>query len=210
LGDPDPSRGPLGQEKVENLSLKPALARYLMHLPYGHMGRPETSDNPERAGSPPSPYYYQFLDLSVFEAGMVARIIIASLFLWMAWLMRHRPMSRNSMEIVWECAAVSILILLFSPITWVQHAVGVLPALYLICRAVFGGFDLSRWQAAAMSAFLIFCLIINRFFFGRDFVKLANAYHVKTLGFVLLLSVVLAFRKRFSIAERSSVRTAPL
>jgi hypothetical protein len=128
---------------------------------------------------------------------------MAALFIWMVLLMRHRPVSRNSIEIVWECAAVSILILLFSPITWVQHAVGVLPALYLICRAAFAGCSLSRWQTAAMGTFAIFCLIMSRFFFGRDFIKLANSYHVKTLGFILLLSVVLAYRRRFSNAERS-------
>jgi len=207
LSDPDPSLGPLGQEKVENLSLRPALARYLMHLPYGHLGRPETSDNPQRPDGPPSPYYYQFLDLSSFEAGMVTRLLMAGLFLWMAWLMRLRPANRSSIEILWECSAISILILLFSPITWVQHGVGVFPALYLICRAAFAGFALSRLQTAAMGAFAMFCLIMNRFLFGRDFIKLANAYRVKTLGFILLLSVVVAFMRRFSKAERSLDRS---
>lgn len=195
LSDPDPSRGPLGEEKVENLSLRPALARYLMHLPYGHMGRPETSDNPGRPNDPPSPYYYQFLDLPVSQAGMVTRLLMAALFFWMVWLMRRKPASRISIEALWECAAVSILILLFSPITWVQHGVGVLPALYLICRSAFAGFSFSRWQIAAMGAFTIFCAIMSRFFFGRDFIKLVNAYRLKTLGFILLLSVVLACRR---------------
>jgi hypothetical protein len=167
------------------------------------MGRPETSDDPRRPNRPPSPYYYQFLDLPVFWAGTVARLLMAALFIWTVLLMRHRPVSRNSTEIVWECAAVSILILLFSPITWVQHGVGVLPALYLICRAAFAGFSLSRWQTAAMGAFTTFCLIMSRFFFGRDFIRLANSYHVKTLGFILLLSVVLAYRRRFSNTQRS-------
>jgi hypothetical protein len=79
LSDPDPSRGPLGEEKVENLSLRPALARYLMHLPYGHLGRPETSDNPDRPNDPPSAGYLQFLDLSPRTAGIVARMIIVAL-----------------------------------------------------------------------------------------------------------------------------------
>jgi alpha-1,2-mannosyltransferase len=205
VSDPDPSRGPLGEEKVENLSLRPALARYLMHLPYGHMGRPESSDDPRRPNKPPNPYYLQFLDLPVFWAGMVTRLLMAALFIWMVWLMRHRPVSRNSTEILWECAAVSILILLFSPITWVQHGVWVLPALYLICRAAFAGFTLSRWQTAAMGAYAIFCLIMSRFFFGRDFVKLANSYRVKTLGFILLLSVVLACRRRLLKTHGSRV-----
>jgi alpha-1,2-mannosyltransferase len=201
INDPDPSRGPLGQEKVENLSLKPALARYLMHLPYGHMGRPETSDSAQRPNDPPSRYFYQFLDLPAYQAGIVVRIIMVALFSWMFLLMRHRPSNRSSIEIVWECAAISILILLFSPITWVQHAVGVLPALYLICRAAFAGFSLSRRQTAAMGAFVVFCLIGNRFFFGRDLIKLANAYHVKTIGFILLLSVVMSFRRRFASTD---------
>ena len=205
VSDPDPSRGPLGEEKVENISLRPALARYLMHLPYGHMGRPESSDDPRRPNNPPSPYYLQFLDLPVFWAGIVARLLMAALFIWMVWLMRHPPVSRNSIETLWECAAVSILILLFSPITWVQHGVGVLPALYLICRAAFAGFSLSRWQTAAMGAFTIFCLIMSRFFFGRDFIKLSNSYRVKTMGFILLLSVVLACRRRLSNTQRSRV-----
>ncbi len=206
LMDPDPSRGPLGEEKVENLSLRPALARYLMHLPYGHMGRPETSDDPRRPNNPPSPYYLQFLDLPVFWAGMVVRLLMGAFFIWMAWLMRHPPVSRNSIEILWECAAVSILILLFSPITWVQHGVGVLPALFLICRAALAGFSLSRWQTAAMGAYAIFCLIMSRFFFGRGFVKLANSYRVKTLGFILLLSIVMACWLRLSKTHSSSVQ----
>jgi alpha-1,2-mannosyltransferase len=203
FSDPDPSRGPLGEEKVENIALRPALARYLMHLPYGHMGRPEILSAPGHPAEPPSPYYYQFLDLPVFWAGMVSRLIIAALFIWMAWLMRGRVKERDSLETVCECAAVSILILLFSPITWVQHAVGVLPALYLTCRAAFSGMRFSRWQTAAMGAYVVFCVIMSRFFFGRNFIKLVNAYRLKTLGFILLLSVVLALRRRFANAEKS-------
>jgi alpha-1,2-mannosyltransferase len=203
ISDPDPSRGPLGEEKVENLALRPALARYLMHLPYGHMGRPEVLGAPGHPVEPPSPYYYQFLDLPVFWAGMATRLVMAAFFIWMAWLMRSRPKERNCLETLWECAAVSILILLFSPITWVQHAVGVLPALYLICRAAFAGLRFSRWQTVAMGGYVIFCVAMSRFFFGRNLIKLANAYRLKTLGFILLLSVVVVFVRRFAKAEKS-------
>ncbi len=98
-----------------------------MHLPYGHGGRPETSDNPSVPNDPPSPYYCQFLNLTASQAGIAIRILMGLLLLWMIWLMRHKPVDRGSIETVRECAAVSLLILLFSPITWVQHAVGVLP-----------------------------------------------------------------------------------
>jgi hypothetical protein len=203
FSDPDPSRGPLGEEKVENLALRPALARYLMHLPYGHKGRPETVGNPDYRDEPPNPYYYQFLNLPVFWAGMATRLIMFALLIGMAWLMRHKPKDRHSIETVYECAAVSILILLFSPITWVQHAVGVFPALYLVCRAAFSGWRFSRWQTAALGFYVISCVIMSRFFVGRGFVKLANAYRVKTLGFILLLSVALALGRRFAGRGRS-------
>ena len=202
MSDPDPSRGPLGEEKVENLSLRPALARYLMHLPYGHFGRPESVGD-GKTERPPSPFYFQFLDLPPFWAGVVVRIIMAALLLGMCWLMRQPASERNSVEIVWECAAVSILILLFSPVTWVQHSVGIVPAVYLICRAGFAGWHFPRWTTWAMSGYVLFCCVMSRAFFGRDFVKLANSYRVKTIGFLLLLGVVLACRR---LASQSSTR----
>lgn len=204
FGEQDPSRGPLGEEKVENISLRPALARYLMHLPYGHKGRPEILGEADRPDQPPSPYYFQFLNLPVFWAGVVTRLIMAALLVSMAWLMRKKPSGRNSPEAIWECAALSILILLFSPITWVQHAVGILPALYLICRAAFAGLRFSRWQSVAIGLYIVFCVAMSRFFFGREFIKLANAYRLKTIGFILLLCVVMAFSRRFSEARSSN------
>ncbi len=195
IGDVDPSHGPLGEEKVENLALRPALARYLMHLPYGHMGRPESLIN-HQVERPPSTYYLQFIDLSPLQAGIVARAIMAGLMLSMIWFMRRKPTDRQSLETVWECAAVSILILLFSPITWVQHSVGVLPAVYLICRAGFAGWSFPRWTAWAMGGYTVFCVIMSRTFFGRDFIKLANSYRVKTIGFLLLLGIVIACLRR--------------
>jgi len=202
FSDPDPSRGPLGEEKVENLSLRPAPARYLMRLPYGHFGRPESIGDGQTE-RPPSPFYLQFLDLPPFWAGVVARIIMAALLLGMCWLMRRPASERDSFEIVWECAAVSILILLFSPVTWVQHSVGIVPAVYLICRAGFAGWHFPRWTAWAMSGYVLFCCVLSRAFFGRDFIKLANSYRVKTIGFLLLLGVVLACRH---LASRRSTR----
>jgi alpha-1,2-mannosyltransferase len=205
ISDPDPSRGPLGEEKVENLALRPALARYLMHLPYGHMGRPESIGD-GKTERPPSPFYLQFFDLPPFWAGVTVRIIMGALLLGMCWLMRRRPSDRNSFEIVWECAAVSILILLFSPVTWVQHSVGIVPAVYLICRAGFAGWHFPRWTMWAMSGYVLFCCVMSRALFGRDFIKLANSYRVKTIGFLLLLAVVLACLRQ---ASQSSTQKLP-
>jgi hypothetical protein len=196
LSDPGQTRGSQGKDKVENLALRPALSRYLTHLPYGHKGRPEASDLSDRPDDPPNPYYYQFLNLPPFWAGLVSRSVIFALLIAMFWLMRHKPLDRGSPELAWECASVSILILLVSPITWVQHCVGVFPAVYLICRSLIAGLPISRLTAGAAGVFVLFCDVLNRGLFGRQFIKLANSYRVKTVGILLLLYIVVVCRRK--------------
>ena len=191
VGDADPSRGPLGEEKVENLALRPALARYLMHLPHGHLGRPETSEDPAHPTSPPSPYYLQFLDFTARQAGWVVRIVMMGLLSVLAWCFRSLPRSRDDPLLVWEWAAVSLLILLFSPITWTQHCVGALPALYLICRAFLARRPIPRLAVYAVGVYGLLVVVLNRAFLGRDLTKLMDSYRAKTLAILLLLAAVI-------------------
>ena len=194
--DPDPSRGVLGEEKVENLALRPALARYLMHLPYGHMGRPETSDTPGVPERPPSPLYLQFADLSPFWAGLLVRGIMLVPLAWVGWRFRRPALDRGDPAILWECATVSLLILLYSPITWKQHAVGVLPALYLMCRSAWAGRWLPRWVVPAVGGYAILAVLLNRGIVGREATKLLDSYRVKTIGILLLAGAAIGCRLR--------------
>ena len=209
IANPDPSRGPLGQDKVENLSLRPALARYLMHLPYGHMGRPETSDSLDRPNRPPNPYYLQFIDLSATWAGAVVRTILICILLAIAWSFRRPCIDRMDPAIVYECATISLLILLYSPITWKQHCVGVIPALYLVCRHAFAGVKLSKWTIPSLTLYAIFALVLSRELIGRDAVKLLDSYRVKTAAILLLTGTVLSNRhlREGRLAQRASTRT---
>jgi alpha-1,2-mannosyltransferase len=204
LGDPDPSRGPLGEEKVENLSLRPALARYLMHLPYGHLGRPETSDNPDRPNDPPSPYYLQFLDLTPRQAGIVVRVVMAALVLLVFGLFRGKPEPDQEGRLAMEFAAVTVLALLCSPVTWKAHAVGTLPAVYLVVRRALSRGELPLRVSVALGIFAAPALLLNRTFCGRDAIKLVDAYRIKTIGFLGLLAAVL-----FSWALEGARRRGP-
>lgn len=207
ISDPDPSRGPLGEEKVENLALRPALARYLMHLPYGHLGRPESSDEPSRPHDPPSPYYLQFLDLSPTQAGWLVRVVMIGLILPVMWWFRHPPRSRTDPSCLWECAAISLLILLYSPITWKQHCVGVLPALYFICRAAIAGLPVPRPALFAVGAYTFLVVVLNRGIVGRDMTKLLDSYRVKTLALLLLFAAL--FMCWRSLARRLAESARP-
>jgi len=201
ITEADPSRGPLGAEKVENIALRPALARYLMHLPYGHLGRPETSDTPGRANQPPSRYYLQFLDLPPANAAKVAGLTMAVCLLVVGYLFRNRVVSRTDLAVLCECATVSLLILLYSPITWKQHCVGALPAVYLICRGGFAGRSITRWVIAAIVIYAVFTGVLSREIVGRDVVKLVDSYRVKTIAIVFLTLAVLGCRRIWTGAK---------
>ena len=208
----DPSRGPLGEDKVENLALRPALARYLMHLPYGHLGRPESSDTAQRPHQPPTPLYLHFGNLSPHSAGIVATTIMGSFLVGVGWLFRREIIDRRDHTVLWECALVSLLMLLYSPLTWKQHAVGVLPALYLICRFGWTGRLIPSWIITAVVLYAILVLPLNREFIGRDLVKLLDSYHVKTIALLVLVGATWGCRRimgctlvRSGLARRSGV-----
>jgi alpha-1,2-mannosyltransferase len=194
VSDPDPSRGVLGEERVINISLRPALARYLMHLPYGHLGRPETSDVPGRAHQPPSRYYVDSLNLKPAAAGVVVKGIMIVMVLAIAWGFRRRPFSRDDPTVVWECAVLSLLILLISPITWKQHCVGVLPGLYLVCGRMAIDPKIPRWIWPVMGLYTILAVFMNREFLGKDLMALLDSYKVKTAAILILLGLMLAWR----------------
>lgn len=191
----DPSEGLLGAEvagragvvyedRVGNLALRPALARYLMRYPYLHLGRPETSDTPTRPHDPPSRWFLTFLDLGPEAAGTVTRMAMLGLLLAVFGAIALRPG-----EIGPECAAISVLMLLLSPITWTQHCVWALPALCLL---------LGRRQALPMVVVFAVCFLLgSKDIFGRVLVSLLDSYHIKTLGLLcLLLGVMLTRRAR--------------
>jgi alpha-1,2-mannosyltransferase len=190
ISDPDPSEGVLGQEKIENLALRPALARYLMHLPYGHLGRPESSDDATRPNGPPDPLYLQFLNLSPKTAGQVARVIMLFGALPILWITRHPARDRTDAAILWECAAVSLAMLLYSPVTWQQHCVGAVPAIYFLCRAKAAGQPVPKFSLFALAFFAISFTVLQRGLITLRFSKLVDAYRFKTVANALLLIAV--------------------
>jgi hypothetical protein len=96
----NPAQGVLGEESIQNLGLRPALGRYLIRLPEGHNARFD------------HPWALQFFDLTPQSAGWVVRILIGVLVLAVAWQFRRPVRSRVESSLLWEAAAVSVLILL--------------------------------------------------------------------------------------------------
>lgn len=190
-GKSDPSMGALGEEPVQNLALRPAVARYLMRLPKGHISRLE------------SPWYVDFLDFAPATAGNLVKVVMLALMAGVAWALRRPLDGRDGPQVAWQCAAIGVLALLMSPITWGQHCVAMLPAFYLIARRAVAGPGLSRWMLAPLGAFVVVNLLLNRGLFGRDFALLLDSYHLPTATFVGVLWVTLACHAQES-AERQA------
>ncbi len=180
FGSVDPSVGVLGPEQLQNMALRPALARYLIHLPAGHPGRAS------------HPLYVDLLNLRPATAGWVIKVILLALLAtFMCWS-RRPVVRRNDPRLLWEFAAVSILMLLFSPITWGQHCVALIPACYFISALILTRGGLPRWMMFLLGAYILFVPLLSRDLVGRNLSLLLESYHVETFSILGLLAVVLA------------------
>src|SRR5262249_5708565 len=150
MRQPDPRIGVLGLETVQNIALRPALARFLMHIPEGVDGR----------GRFPHPLNVDVLTLPPPVATAIARITLAAVVLVAMWMTRKPLTGSRDPRAIWECAGVSVIALLLSPITWRAHAVAILPALYLTLRAAAAGRSVLLSTRVALVMLIVSSLVL--------------------------------------------------
>jgi hypothetical protein len=183
-----------GQEEVKNVALKPTLGRFLMHLPPGHKGLIASS------------WRAEWLDLPLPVADAVVNLVVLLLTAGIAWRFRRPAHQRGEESILWEGATVSLLILLFSPISWRQHCVAVFPALYLITRTVVARGRLPRWMLGALGAYVVLVLVLDRGVVGRDLTMILDSFGATTWSLLLVLAVTLGCHARTRPEARSMGR----
>ena len=187
IGSADPSVGVAGAEPLQNMSLRATLARYLMHLPPGHPGRAE------------HPLYADFFAFSPLVANTVVRIALAALVAGLLWWSRSTISDREDAGVLWELSAVSILMLLLSPITWGQHCVALLPPCYFVAAAFPKRGALPTWMLALLGLYILFVPVLSRDLVGREVSLLLASYHVETFAMLALLAVVIGCKRLPSI-----------
>jgi len=181
----DPSATILGAPSAANLSLRPALARFFQRYPVGH---PLYLDHPG---------FIQFLDLSPRHAGMFVRIAMAALLLVVGWQFRRRASDgRHPVVLPLELAAVSVLSLLYSPITWKQHAVSLLPAVFLLACCSIQWDRVTAWMWWALGYYVAFGVLLTRDVTGRSLSLLLESYHVVTWAILLVVILLLVWHRR--------------
>ncbi len=91
---------------------------------------------------------------------------------------------------------MSALALLYSPITWKQHCVSLLPALFLLALCRLQWNRVSRWMWCALLYYVVFALVLTRDAVGRPFSILLESYHVVTWAILLVVIALLAWHRR--------------
>jgi hypothetical protein len=173
----DPSIGVLGPEPANNISLRPALGRLLSRF----------------SGAAPSP------ELLALESWVI-RLAQGLLLVAAAWAFRGRA-ERDSERTLFELAAVGLLALLLSPITWRQHFVSILPAVYLLVRRAIARAAASVGASLLLAAYAVAAIVLNRTVTGAQLQSWMDSWSVLTFCLLGLLVATIA-------AARGSPRNA--
>lgn len=196
--EPNPLRGVLGDEEPWNLSLRPAIGRYLVAVPPTHKGHVD------------HPWRVQPLDLSPALAGWIVKAVLAGLVVAVAAAMTRRAGPRAGLTVLWEGAAVSVLMLLLSPITWRQHGVWTLPAFLLIARTTVARGRLPWSMTALLGVYVVLVLVLDRGVVGRELTILLDSYGVTAIALLCVLAATLVGRASARREELSAVASERL
>jgi hypothetical protein len=170
------------EQRVQNQSLKLALTRYLVTYPDGH---------PLRLAHPA---YVSIGAMDARAADWVVKGAVVALLLGCAWLTRRRYGSPDDPRWLLEGSAVLILALLLSPVTWTQHLVLVIPALYLVMAEGQAIRPLGWLVSAGMWTYAVLALALTRDMVGKELSLVLLSYHIHTLALLLVLAIVLLRR----------------
>ncbi len=116
-------------------------------------------------------------------AGRIVKFTMLFCLALVAWTFRKRIQDREDERVLWECGAISALILLYSPVTWGQHCVGIFPGIYLLTRSSVSHQQISTQLKTSIGVYVFVVLVLNRSFIGKHFTELIDTYHLPTLAF---------------------------
>jgi hypothetical protein len=170
----------LEPQLVYNVSLQAALARNLETYPPGH---PLFLDHP---------WFWQPGSLGPVAAYYVVRGILLVLGLILLWRFR-RPWTEEARpgHLAAEWAAVCLFCAILSPVCWKQHLVLILPAAFLVVRAICAMKKPPLWRVAALVVIGAVINLTRDFVVGRELAGVLLSYKVDTWAVVVLLTLVL-------------------
>jgi alpha-1,2-mannosyltransferase len=119
-----------------------------------------------------------------------ATLLSLALLMFCAWRGRTPYRSNDDRQWLIDCSAVLVLMLLLSPVTWTQHMVFLIPAIYLIVAEAIGRQTHRSTIVAAMAVYALFSLLLTREILGRPRYMILLELHTQTLCMLIVLALV--------------------
>src|SRR6185437_2514171 len=166
-----------------NLSLLHTMLRYLITYPPGHRLRQVDHG------------YQPMLDLPSPVANAIVGVAALGLLSLFAWSSSRVFQGPGDPAWARDCAGTLMLALFFSPITWDQHLVWMIPAAYVVVAAaakMSGG--LSRTGYVMLAVYVVLTMVLNYEVVGSARWEVLKSYH--HLGIAMLILYGLLFSSR--------------
>ena len=166
------------EQRIRNQALRPTLLRYLVTYPVDH---PMRKDDPA---------YAPVLNLPLGVAGvcvMAAALVLVAMFL--------RSSSRSFDRLrdkMWprECAAILVLALLLSPMTWQQHLVWLLPGAFVVLAEARFRTPLKTPEWMALALYIVLTVVLNYEVLGKSRFGIFLSYHPFGIAMILLFGLI--------------------
>jgi alpha-1,2-mannosyltransferase len=184
--------------RVQNQSLRLAFMHALTSYP---------PDHPLRAESGP---HLTFLDLPPATARLLAAGGLAVVLA--GFCLNTRGVYRGRADSAWvlDATGLMLLVLLLSPVTWVQHLVWAIPALYLVVSADWERRRYGKAAYAMLALYAVGALALNRSFLGKPVYTWLLAHHLHALCLAILLALSAWLRRSIpAIESQGIIRARP-
>lgn len=169
-----------------NLSLRHTMLRYLVTYPPDHRLR-----QVDRG-------YQPVLDLPSPVANAIVGVAALSLLGLFAWSSTRVFQGPGDPTWARDCAGILMLALFFSPITWDQHLVWMIPAAYVVVAAaakMSGG--LSRIGYVMLAVYVVLTMVLNYEVVGSARWEALKSYHHLGIAMLILYGLLLSSRSNW-------------
>jgi alpha-1,2-mannosyltransferase len=171
-----------------NLSLRHTMMRYLVTYPPTHRLRQVDHS------------YKPVLNLPPLAANAIVGVAAISLLGWFAWSSRRAFQGPGDSTWARDCAGILMLALMFSPITWDQHLVWMIPAACIVVAAatrVKG--ELTRTGYGMLALYVVLTMGLNYEVVGSARWEALKSYHHLGIALLILFGLFIISRGRESV-----------
>ncbi len=172
-----------------NLSLRHTMLRYLVTYPATHRLRQVDQS------------YKPVLDLPSPIANAIVGVAAVGILGLFAWSSKQPYQGVGDPAWARECAGTFLLALLFSPITWDQHLVWMIPAATIVvAAAVKLNGELSRLGYVMLAAYILLTIVLNYEVVGSARWEALKSYHHLGIAMLILYGLLLSTQRSWNDA----------